>query len=390
MENKNISLAFGKKYKFSQADKELLKFSNINKNIVSTSSVTGKPAKLFVDVLKRFLANKYAVSALIIFILLLVTAFIAWAFSPFSTTKPISEVSSTLVTELRPSFQGDVTFTLSTELLQEINKINSSLIKGTPKNIGPETWVVTLNPYEVIDAIDKKDVSVYAFMGTDSYGRDIWLRTWVGTINAIAIAFAIALIETIIGVIIGAFLGFNVGKRIDTLGLRLIEIFNAIPWVVLFIILVGIFGTSSLSLILILSLTGWTGAASTTRSYTITVKDEEYVYASQAIGASKMRLIFSHILPAISGKLANSFVLRITAGIQAIAGIAFLGFIKEGVESAPNLGLLITSSASLINQNPWALAFPSLILLVISLSLRFVALGFHDALDPKVVKKGAA
>ncbi|MGZ9428650.1 ABC transporter permease [Mycoplasma sp. 1012] len=390
MEKQNLSLSFEKKYKFSKADKELLKFSSANKDIISSSSVTGKPSKLFLDVLKRFFANKYAVIALVIFILLIITAFISWLTSPFSTTKPISGASLSLIKELKPSFEGDVTFTLSTELLDKIHKLNPELIKGEATNIAPETWLVTLNPYEVINALNGDEHSkIYAFMGTDSYGRDIWLRTWVGTLNAIGIAFAIAIIETIIGVSVGAFLGFNVGKKIDTYGLRLIEIFNAIPWVVLFIILIGIFGTNTPAIILILSLTGWTGAADTTRSFTITVKDEEYIYASQAIGASKMRLIFAHILPAISGKLANSFVLRITAGIQAIAGIAFLGFIKEGTDSVPNLGLLITSSASLINQNPWALAFPSIILLIISLSLRFVALGFHDALDPKVVKKGA-
>ncbi|WGI36834.1 ABC transporter permease [Mesomycoplasma lagogenitalium] len=387
---------FENKYKFSEADKQLLVFSKANKDIIS-SQVTGKPSKLFFDVVKRFFKNKVAVFSLVILLAIILTAVISWAVSPNQTDKPISSASSVLVNELRPSFQGEIEYSISTEILDKILKTNPTLIKNTPVNIAPDTWMIKANPYEILTELSKPENAkpgdvvkpIVAFMGTDSYGRDIWLRAWVGTLNALGVAFSIAIIETFIGVVIGSYLGFHVGKKVDTWGVRLIEIFSSIPWVIIFIILIGIFGTSWFSIIWIFAITGWTGAASSTRQFTIIVKDEEYIYASQAIGASKLRLIFTHILPATAGKLANSFVLRITAGIQAVAAVAFLGFLKEGVDSTPNLGLLITNSATLINQNPWALVFPSLILLVLSLSLRFIALGFHDALDPKIIKKGA-
>ncbi|WP_033161076.1 ABC transporter permease [[Mycoplasma] collis] len=377
---------------FSSVDKELLKLSGINKDLLLNSLTVGKPRKVFIDIVKRFIQNKVAMIAFFIFLALILTAIISWAVSPFSTNKPISKVSSSLITNLRPSFEGVIDFSIDTDKLNIISSKHPELLNGIePKYIAPNEWIIKTNPYKLIDVLSEEKETVSAYFGTDAYGRDIWLRTWVGTLNALGIAFAIAIIETIIGVVIGAYLGFNAGKKIDTYGYRLLEIFSSIPWIILFIILINILGTTPLSLILIISLTGWTSAADTTRSFTISVKDEEYVTASKAIGASNFRLIFSHILPAIAGKLANSFVLRITQGILIVSAVAFLGFINEGVESAPNLGLIITSSTTLLNSNPWALAFPALILLTIALSLRFIALGFHDALDATIShKKGAA
>ncbi|VEU59846.1 ABC transporter permease [Mesomycoplasma neurolyticum] len=384
MKNKNNS--------YPNVDKDLLRFSNINKDLLLNSLTVGKPRKIVVDIFKRFIQNKYAMFATFVLFGLILTAIISWIVSPFKTNEPISKVTSSFITNLRPSFEGRVDFTIDTEKLNIISAKYPELLQGVePKYVAPNEWTIYVNPYEIIKVLSDKQKTLPAFFGTDSYGRDIWLRTWVGTLNALGIALAIAIIETLIGVVIGAYLGFNVGKKIDTYGYRLLEIFSSIPWVILFIILVSIMGATPLALILIISLTGWTSAADTTRSFTISVKDEEYVKASKAIGASNIRLIFSHILPAIPGKLANSFVLKITHGILVVSSVAFLGFIQEGVDSAPNLGLIITSSSTLINFNPWALAFPAIILLTIALSLRFIALGFHDALDVTISnKKGKA
>ncbi|WP_027334009.1 ABC transporter permease [Mycoplasma elephantis] len=226
--------------------------------------------------------------------------------------------------------------------------------------------------------------NIFSLLGTDNLGRDIWTRTWSGTWESIQLALIVATIETIIGVTVGALLGFNVGKKIDTLTMRLIEIITAPPTLIIFLMLVSILGTSNFALAVSLIVIGWTGPVSGTRMFIITVKDEEYILAAKAIGAKTSRQIFIHALPAILGKIAYSYVQRIPSVIFSISSLAFLGFFPNNTSS--NLGKLLIDSISQVGDNVWILLLPSLILLTLSLSLHFIALGVHDALDPKVIR----
>ncbi|WP_245597286.1 ABC transporter permease [Mycoplasma buteonis] len=222
-----------------------------------------------------------------------------------------------------------------------------------------------------------------SILGTNSAGIDVWTSSWIGTWNAIRLALIVATLQTIIGVAVGSYLGFHVGSWIDTVIMRLIEIFVAPPGLIWLLLFASIFGTSDWTLIFALVFTGWTGSVGGTRMFIITVKDSEFITASKSVGASKMRLIYKHALPAIIGKIANSYVARIPGIILSVSSLAFLGFFKG---DTANLGALLSSAAGEAGQNFWILLLPSLILLSISVSLHFMALGIHDALDPKVIR----
>ncbi|MEE3928603.1 ABC transporter permease [Mycoplasmopsis ciconiae] len=259
--------------------------------------------------------------------------------------------------------------------------LNQMTIDGTIKaNISAkEVREVIANLLE----INGGSLIPYTILGTTKIGIDIWANSWVGTWNAIRLALIVATIQTIIGVLIGAYLGFHVGSLMDIIVMRLIDIFVAPPSLIWLLLFATTFGTSDLTLGLALIFTGWTGSVGSTRMYVITVKDEEYIVASKSVGSNKPRLIYTHALPAIIGKIATSYVAKIPSIILSVSSLAFLGFFKS---DTANLGAILSSAGSEASKNVWILLLPSLILLGISVSLHFVALGVHDALDPKVIR----
>ncbi|MBG0730572.1 ABC transporter permease [Mycoplasma sp. 'Moose RK'] len=375
---------FNEKYRLKPEHLNLLKpASATEKNY----QLTGKVLQLWKDTIRKFFRSPISLISTIFFILILLIAIFTIAFSPYSTTKPISQADAALVYEQLPSGYGIIKTTISTDILEKIRAIeaekNVVLITGQTHELFPNRWEVHLNPYQIMSVLEggKKFISI---IGTDQYGRDIWLRTWEGTINALLISIIIALIQFIIGIVLGTYLGFHIGTWIDNIVLRIIDIFGSIPWIIIFIIFIAIWGQGTITLILLLSLTGWTRPTYQARLYTVIVKDEEYIYAAKVIGASKLRQIYYHILPNIFGKLLSTFVASIFSSITTVASLAFLGFIKEGVDSSANLGLIINSAVSLADKNPLALIFPSIILVILAVTSRFIANGIHDALDPRV------
>lgn len=303
---------------------------------------------------------------------------------------PSKHLSSNLVNFMGPNGSGIVKFVTEgedTKILINPNSyaaFDSLLI--TVKN--QSKLLKTMNNDQIIDWMTKtlqanNNFKIDTILGTDNVGIDIWTSSWIGTWKAIRLAIIVATIQTFIGVAVGSYLGFHAGSLIDTIIMRLIEIFSAPPSLIWLLTFVSVFGTSDLVLGFSLIFTGWTGSVGGARMYIITVKDEEYITASKSIGAKKPRLIYSHALPAIIGKIATSFVSAIPSIILSVSSLAFLGFF-QGNEA--NLGSILSNAVSKAGENVWILLLPSLILLGISVSLYFIALGVHDALDPKVIK----
>lgn len=255
-----------------------------------------------------------------------------------------------------------------------------SSISTSGKKIPPKVVLTQEYVSKVYDQLP----SITSILGTDSVGNDIWTRTWAGTWESIQLALIVATIETVIGVAIGAWLGFHAGKKVDTIVMRILEIITSPPSLIWFIMLVSIMGTTNTSLAIALIVTGWVGPVGGTRMFIITVKDEEYITASKSLGASTSRQVFVHALPAVIGKISYSYVQRIPSVILSVSSLAFLGFFKD--DSSSNLGKLLIDAVPDAPLNAWILILPSLILVSISLSLHFIALGVHDALDPKVIR----
>lgn len=375
---------FNQKYNLSKEQISLLKPASFQQKHYQA---TGKITELWKDAILKFLKSPISLTSLILFFVILIIAIFTIILSPYSASTPISKADPSLVYEQLPSGLGIIKTTVSSDILEKIRSIEAdnkiSLISGETRELFPNRWEININPYEIMSVLEggKKIISL---VGTDQFGRDIWLRSWQGTLNALAISIIIALIQFLIGIILGTYLGFHIGTWIDNIVLRIIDIFGSIPWIIIFIIFIAIWGPYTITIILLLSLTGWTGPTYQARLYTIMAKDEEYVYAAKVIGASKLRQIYVHILPNIFGKLLSIFVASIFSSISTIASLAFLGFLKEGPDSSANLGLIINSSVPLADKNPMALLLPSIILVILAVTSRFIANGIHDALDPRV------
>lgn len=429
--------------------KKLLKFASQKDNLL-LNEIAGKPKNMIVEIIKRYFKNPYVVIATIVFISVIITSVVVLSTSEYNRPDKIAEwgssfkVNNSVIARDLPSqyapyvtriFPGDdkefYRFLYGFHQLPEFNKyLNFHYTLDAAGNLSGDLqytpdkakFIARFNAYEFfklreiisiainegkingfnelidyqgvpatktldaawIDQTYKTITDVNSILGTDAIGQDIWTRTWAGTWESIQLALIVATIETIIGVAIGAWLGFNAGKKVDTIVMRILEIITAPPALIWFIMLVSIMGTSNLSLAVALIVVGWTGPVGGTRMFIITVKDEEYILASKSLGATQARQIFAHALPAVIGKISYSYVNRIPSVIMSVSSLAFLGFFND--DNSSNLGKLLIDANKYVDTNAWILILPIIILMAISLSLHFIALGVHDALDPKVIR----
>lgn len=220
------------------------------------------------------------------------------------------------------------------------------------------------------------------WFGTDSLGRDMFARIWVGGRVSIIIGFIGAIVDTVVGVTYGGISGYK-GGLVDDIMMRIIEILGSIPYLVLVILMRCIINVSGLfPLILAMTVTGWIGMARMVRGQILQIKEQEYVLAAKALGADSSRIIAKHLVPNTLGII----IVEITFDIPAlIFGEAFLSFIGLGVRSPQtSWGALASAGQQQMMFYPYQLLFPSLAIAIIMLSFQLFGDGLRDALDPKL------
>lgn len=429
--NRLTAKEFNEKFRISQELQN--KFNLVPESKKQTiTSIAGKPKKLILEIIKRFFSNPVVVIAFVIFITLLLCSIIIpskaarWyvpnqEVSPYDNIKLLPPLSKPLLKD-QPIDDGSAFVNVWKQIQKlpqnlrhyfdfflktvKFNGETKSIDTYTPSGINLVSYNAyafykaatllsfvnkaisegqTINNAFIDDALSKIP-ELHTLLGTTHLGADIWTTTWYATWKAIWIALVAAIVQTFIGVSIGAFLGFHAGKKIDTIAMRIIDIFLSLPDLIWLLLFTTIFGATQSALIGALIITGWAYPVSATRMFVITVKDEEYIIAAKSVGANTSRQVFVHALPAVLGKIATNFVRRIPSIILSVASLAFLGFFKE--KSDINLGQMLIENTPYAAQNPWTLALPATILLILSLSLHFIAMGVHDALDPKVIVRG--
>ncbi|MDF2504882.1 ABC transporter permease [Clostridium sp.] len=219
------------------------------------------------------------------------------------------------------------------------------------------------------------------WFGTDELGRDLWVRVWVGTRSSVIIGVVGALIELVIGAIYGGVAGYF-GGIIDDIMMRIIEILNSIPYLILVLMVIIVFNSSGIvPLIIAMTLVGWVGMARLVRGQILSIKEQEYVLASHALGASPVRIILKHLLPNVIGVMIVDVTFAVPSYIFAEA---FLSYIGLGVKP-PNtsLGALCSAGQGNLMFYPYQLFWPSLIICLIMLTFNLLGDGLSEALDPK-------
>ncbi|GAA0748076.1 ABC transporter permease [Clostridium oceanicum] len=219
------------------------------------------------------------------------------------------------------------------------------------------------------------------WFGTDTLGRDLFSRVWKGGRVSIIIGILGTFIEMTIGVIYGGISGYFGGK-VDEVMMRIVEILLSVPYLIVVIIISLILGKGILSLVIAMTITGWCGMARIIRGQILKIREQEYVLAAKALGASPLRIIKKHLIPNTIGILIVNITLDIPSFIFAEA---FLSYIGLGIQS-PNTswGSLASAAQPNLIFYPYQLFFPALFISLTMLAFNLLGDGLRDALDPKL------
>ncbi len=224
------------------------------------------------------------------------------------------------------------------------------------------------------------DTDVYYWFGSDTLGRDIWTRTWMGTRVSLYISIVAVLIDVIIGLSYGLISGYF-GGMTDSLMQRFSEIVNGIPRLVIVTLLMLVLKPGIATIIFALMITEWIGMSRIARAEMLNLKEREFVLASRTLGASNFAIIFHEILPNTVGQIITQTMFSIPT---AIFTEAFLSFVGLGIPVPQcSLGSLISDAFNSFTTHPYQILPPILVLALLMLSFNMLADGLREALDPK-------
>ena len=215
--------------------------------------------------------------------------------------------------------------------------------------------------------------------GTDDLGRDLMARVFSGGRISLMIALIVSFCATVIGTTLGAIAGYS-GKFVDSSISQVTNLFLAMPLLPLLLVFAIEFGSSPISMALLLSAFVWTRAARVVRGQFLSFKNMDFVQAARAAGAKPGRIIFRHILPNTIGPvLVEATLLAGTAIILE----STLSFLSLGVQPpATSLGVLVDEGKGFITSRPTRILVPGAFITLVVLSINFLGDGLRDALDP--------
>jgi oligopeptide transport system permease protein len=221
--------------------------------------------------------------------------------------------------------------------------------------------------------------------GTDEFGRDLLVRTALGGRVSIAIGFAATFAIMGIGILYGATSGFA-GGWIDNGMMRFLDALYGLPYLPFAILTLAIFGTVNFwTMVVALTIASWFTTARVMRGQIITLKENDYVRAANALGARWYRILFRHLLPNTLGVILI-FVFLELPGV--VLGEAFLSFLGLGIEPPEaSWGSLAQDGYTAYQAHPYIIIIPALMISWLILSAFFIADGLRDALDPRSRQK---
>ena len=219
------------------------------------------------------------------------------------------------------------------------------------------------------------------WFGTDNLGRDLFSRVWAGARASLIIALVATALKLVFGTVYGALMA-HFGGWVDEILWRIIEVINSIPSLLLTILIMMVLGNNLFALLVALSVTAWCNTARQVRGMIKQLRESEYVYAAEVLGAKPVRIITKHYVPNMLGILILDTATAIPTFIFTEAGLSFLGI---GLQApAISLGVLISMGQQNMDFYPYQLFFPCLILCVIVMAFNLLGDGLRDALDPRL------
>lgn len=225
--------------------------------------------------------------------------------------------------------------------------------------------------------------SITHLFGTDQFGRDLWVRTWMGTRISLLIAFVAALLDLTVGVTYGA-VSALIGRKVDAVMQRIIEILVGIPHLIIVILLMMIMPAGIWTIVVALSITGWVNMARLVRAEILKLKNQEFVLAARVLGTSTSRIIWKHLIPNTVGVIVINAMFTIPSAIFTEAFLSFIGIGMQ--EPKASLGVLINNGYQVLRNFPHVLIFPAIVIVLIMVCFSILGDGLRDALDPRMRK----
>ncbi len=244
-------------------------------------------------------------------------------------------------------------------------------------------WIAPYGYEEQNLALGATPPSWHHWLGTDPLGRDLLTRIMYGGRVSLTVGLIATSVALLIGVTWGAIAGYA-GGRVDTIMMRLVDIIYALPFMIFVVLLMVIFDRSLFLLFLAIGAVEWLTMARIVRGQVQTLKQLEFVEAAVSIGLSRGKIIARHIIPNALGPVIVYSTLTVPNVMLLEAFLSFLGLGVQPPQSS--WGLLISAGVESMEEYPWLLIFPGLVLSLVLFSLNFLGDGLRDALDVRASK----
>ena len=336
----------------------LNKFKLASEDEKRQKEVMSESTTFFKDGMKKLMRNPLAVGSIIVLAVLILTIIVAPMIVPYG--------------------------------YEEINNIDGRRDR-TASNLGPFQYSETEQQW-----MEETGESRFPHIfGTDSLGRDYFMRVIYGTRVSLLVGFFASILVMIIGVLYGSVAGYAGGK-VDLIMMRICDIIYSLPDLLMVILLSVVLdetlgkaiegtvfasvGSNMLALFIVFALLYWVGMARLVRGQILTVKENEYVLAARTIGTKPSRILRKHILPNCLSVIIISVALQVPSAIFTESYLSFLGL---GVSAPmPSLGSLANSARGALTSYPHQLVFPAVMICLIVLAFNLLGDGLRDAFDP--------
>ncbi len=243
-----------------------------------------------------------------------------------------------------------------------------------------------LSPYDPneVDVMSKLlPPSKEHWFGTDDYGRDYFTRALYGGRVSLLVGFGAMIMTSVIGTAIGVCSGY-IGGKVDFFIMRCTDIFLTLPSMLLMIVINTFLPPNLITLIVVLSLFSWASVARITRAETLSIKERDYIKASENLGASPLYIIWVHIIPNLASTVIVSATLGIAGAILTESSLSYLGLGVQ-IPQASWGSMLQNAQASMLNA-PLLAVYPGVLILITVLSFNLLGDVLRVALEPKEIK----
>ncbi len=245
-------------------------------------------------------------------------------------------------------------------------------------------YIVPYDPYaqDLSNALQPPSGS--HLLGTDRYGRDLFSRIIIGAQTTVFSALALVAGITIVGTVIGVICGY-VGGWIDSLIMRISDIFLAFPEMVFAIAIAGVLNGGIWSAAIAVGLIAWPRYARVARSQVLAMKNHQYMNAAKLMGTRWYKVILKHIMPNILGPIVVTAALDVGAMIMNLAGLSYLGL--GVVPPTPEWGSMMSEGRSMLQTSPWIVLAPGLAIFITVIIFNLLGDTVRDILDPKQTRR---